>query len=142
MNQLQEATTKAAQAAEMLVSDIRAAHKATCAAGGPLELLTREAIHDAVRLAQRLHEIAGFAAPSPVAAEPIDDDTGRPIVRPVYIIKSANAYWTEPVSARNPIACLMTAPLDAQTMAVLWDQAYEVDPHECADFDSIIGAMS
>jgi hypothetical protein len=60
MTQLQENATKAAQAAAMLVSDVRQAHKAACADGGPLELLLREAIEDAARLALRLGVIADF----------------------------------------------------------------------------------
>lgn len=61
MNTLKEASTVAAQTAAMLLWDVRGAHKASCIDGGPLELLLRKAIADAARLAQQLHEIAGFA---------------------------------------------------------------------------------
>jgi hypothetical protein len=60
--QLAEACTKAAQCANLTLSDVRAAHKAACADGGPMELLLREAIVDAVNLAQRLEQLQGFAA--------------------------------------------------------------------------------
>lgn len=59
---LQEVTSAAAQSADLTLSAIREAHKASCAAGGPMELLLREALGDAVRLHQRLEIIASFAA--------------------------------------------------------------------------------
>jgi hypothetical protein len=57
-----ELATKAAQAATMTAVDIRAAQLWACHEPGaePIELLLREAIADAVRLADRLELIAAF----------------------------------------------------------------------------------
>lgn len=59
---LQKATRFAAQSAEFMLDAIREAHKTSCAAGGPMELLLREAIADAARLHDRLVLIESFAA--------------------------------------------------------------------------------
>ena len=61
---LAELAAKAAQAAAMAAADVRDAQRAACDVPGaePLEILLREAIADAVRLADRLALIAGFAA--------------------------------------------------------------------------------
>lgn len=61
---LAELATKAAQAAAMAADDVRQAQRVACDMPGEaaLELLLREAITDAMRLADRLALIAGFAA--------------------------------------------------------------------------------
>ena len=59
---LQEATSAAAQSAELTLSAVREAHQASCADGGAMELLLREALGDAVRLYQRLDLISSFSA--------------------------------------------------------------------------------
>lgn len=55
------AAAVAADVAAELVNHVRTAHKASCENGGPMELLLREAIADAVRLADRLALLAQFA---------------------------------------------------------------------------------
>ena len=59
---LQEATSAAAQSAELTLSAVMQAHRASCDDGGPMELLLREAIADTVRLRDRLVLIGMFAA--------------------------------------------------------------------------------
>jgi hypothetical protein len=56
------ATTAAAAAASLtLVGTVHTAHQASTPAGGPMELLLREAIEAAVALNARLATIARFA---------------------------------------------------------------------------------
>jgi len=64
---LAEYALKAAQAAEMAAGDVREAQRIACDCAGAqaLELLLREAIADARRLADRLALIAGFAGERP-----------------------------------------------------------------------------
>lgn len=54
-----ESITKAAQAANLLSGDLREAHKASCDAGGPLEILLRDLLGQAVVLETRLKELEG-----------------------------------------------------------------------------------
>jgi hypothetical protein len=70
---------------------------------------------------------------------PIDDDTGKPIVRPAHIIDGGNAYWLEPIS--GGLRALMTAPLAATTGAVLWDEAYECDPRVMPNYEAMRAAV-
>lgn len=58
---LQLTTLAAGDASLSLVQLVRAAHSASCEAGGPMELLLREAIADAQALADRLATLAQFA---------------------------------------------------------------------------------
>lgn len=58
---LQVATLNAGEASLLLVDLVRAAHSASCEAGGPMELLLREAIADARELSDRLVTLAQFA---------------------------------------------------------------------------------
>ena len=57
MKPQQEAITKAVQCSDLLVSDIRSAHKLACQDNPLLEVLLRELIADAVRLNRRLAEL-------------------------------------------------------------------------------------
>lgn len=59
---LSELATKAAQAAAMTADDVRQAQRLACdvPGGQPLELLLREALADAVKLADRLALLASF----------------------------------------------------------------------------------
>jgi hypothetical protein len=58
MKQLQSKTfTKAAQCAELLVSDLREAHKHACNNDPALELLLRDLIGDAMKVKNRLGEL-------------------------------------------------------------------------------------
>jgi hypothetical protein len=52
-----EAITKAAQCADLLVSDIREAHKQACESELALELLLRDLISEAVKIKTRLGEL-------------------------------------------------------------------------------------
>lgn len=56
----------------------------------------------------------------------IDDDTNRPIVRPIYLVIEGKAYWLE-ASANSYFLC--TAPISAFSGAVLWDDDTQVDPN-------------
>jgi hypothetical protein len=58
-----ENLTKATQGAEMLVADIRAAHRYTSGRGDQrfLEMLLRDLIADAARISTRLNEITSAA---------------------------------------------------------------------------------
>lgn len=58
---LQRTTLAADEASLSLVQLVRDAHSASCQAGGPMELLLREAIADAQALADRLATLAQFA---------------------------------------------------------------------------------
>lgn len=55
--QQSETITKAAQCADLLVSDIREAHKLACEDELALELLLRDLIEDAVKVKNRLGEL-------------------------------------------------------------------------------------
>lgn len=69
MNALQEATTQAAQSAELTASAIRAAHKASCwPETDAIQILLVEALADAVKLQRRLEAIAACAASAFYAA--------------------------------------------------------------------------
>jgi hypothetical protein len=58
MNQQQaETITKAVQCADLLVSDIREAHKLACQNEPAVELLLRDLIADAAKIKNRLAEI-------------------------------------------------------------------------------------
>jgi hypothetical protein len=57
MNPQLEAITKAAQCADLLVGDIREAHKVACHENPALEILLRELLGDAVRIKNRLAEL-------------------------------------------------------------------------------------
>jgi hypothetical protein len=58
MNQQQaETITKAVQCADLLVSDIREAHKLACQNEPAVELLLRDLIADAAKIKNRLTEI-------------------------------------------------------------------------------------
>jgi hypothetical protein len=58
MNQQQaETITKAVQCADLLVSDIREAHKMACQNEPAVELLLRDLIADAAKIKNRLAEI-------------------------------------------------------------------------------------
>ncbi len=52
-----ESITKAAQCADLLVSDIREAHKQACESDLALELLLRDLIGEAVKIKNRLVEL-------------------------------------------------------------------------------------
>ena len=52
-----ETITKAAQCADLLVGDIREAHKLACQNNPAVELLLRDLIADAVKIKHRLGEI-------------------------------------------------------------------------------------
>lgn len=52
-----EAIAKAAQCADLLVSDIREAQKIACKGNGALEILLRELIADAAKIKNRLGEL-------------------------------------------------------------------------------------
>jgi hypothetical protein len=52
-----ESIVKAAQTANLMVSDIREAHKTACDKGGPLEILLRDLLAQAVAVEDRLKEI-------------------------------------------------------------------------------------
>ena len=62
LHNLHKPTTAATECAASLLDAITHAHKASCEAGGPMELLLRETIADAVRLHDRLVLIESFAA--------------------------------------------------------------------------------
>ncbi len=53
----QESVTKATQCSDLLVSDIRAAHKVACQANPLLEIILRELIAEAAKIKNRLAEI-------------------------------------------------------------------------------------
>lgn len=55
-------TGESSNAAQALVRHIRAAHAASCENGGPMELLLRKALADAMQLSQDLDQLARFAA--------------------------------------------------------------------------------
>ena len=57
MNPQLETITKAAQCADLLVSDIREAHKVACHENPALEILLRELLGDVVRIKNRLAEL-------------------------------------------------------------------------------------
>jgi hypothetical protein len=57
MTPQQEAITKAVQCSDLLVSDVRQAHRLACDDNLLLELVLRELIADAVRINRRLAEI-------------------------------------------------------------------------------------
>ena len=59
MNPQLEAITKAAQCADLLLSDIRDAHKLACRDNPLLEILLRELLGDAVKIKNRLAELEG-----------------------------------------------------------------------------------
>lgn len=52
-----ESITKAAQCADLLVSDIREAHRQACESEPALELLLRDLIGEAVKMKNRLGEL-------------------------------------------------------------------------------------
>jgi hypothetical protein len=52
-----EAITKAAQCADLLVSDIREAHKQACESDLALEILLRDLVGEAVKIKNRLGEL-------------------------------------------------------------------------------------
>lgn len=69
MNALQNATTQAAQSAQLTASAVRAAHKASCwPETDAIQILLVEALADAVKLQQRLEAIETCAASSLYAA--------------------------------------------------------------------------
>ena len=55
----EEAITKAAQCADLLTSDIRQAHKAACDDDPVLEIMLRELLSEAAKLATKLRELDG-----------------------------------------------------------------------------------
>lgn len=55
-------TATASEAAQALARHVRAAHSASCEKGGPMELLLRKALSDALAIAHDLDQLAGFAA--------------------------------------------------------------------------------
>lgn len=57
MRPQQESITKAAQCSDLLVSDIREAHKRACQENPLLEIMLRELIADAAKLKNRLAEV-------------------------------------------------------------------------------------
>ncbi len=59
MTPQQEAIVKATQCSDLLVSDIRQAHRLACQDNRLLEVLLRELIAEAVRINRRLAEIEG-----------------------------------------------------------------------------------
>ena len=59
MTPQQESVTKAAQCADLLVGDIRAAHKVSCLDNPLLEIILRGLIAEAARLKNRLAELEG-----------------------------------------------------------------------------------
>jgi hypothetical protein len=54
-----EAITKATQCSDLLVSDIREAHKLACQENPLLEILLRDLIGEAVKINRRLAELEG-----------------------------------------------------------------------------------
>jgi hypothetical protein len=54
---LLESISKAAQAADLLVSDVREAHSQACGENPALEILLRDLIADAMKVRNRLAEI-------------------------------------------------------------------------------------
>ncbi len=59
MTPQQEAITKATQCSDLLVSDIRAAHRLACQDNRLLEILLRELIAEAAKINRRLAELEG-----------------------------------------------------------------------------------
>lgn len=68
----------------------------------------------------------------------IDDDTGRPIARPLYLVIEGNAYWLECTLGAY---YLCTAPLSAYSNAVLWDEDTEVDIKATSKHAAIVSAL-
>ena len=69
----------------------------------------------------------------------VDDDTGRPIVRPMYLVIEGTAYWLEGASGTH---YLCTAPISAYSGAVLWDDDTEVDPDANPKHVAIVSALA
>ncbi len=69
-----------------------------------------------------------------VTLSKIDPDTGKGLVLPCYLVRGGNAYWLENA---GPNEYLMTAPLNGDGSAVLWDDGGEVDPAACEEYDEI-----
>lgn len=59
MTPQQESVTRAAQCADLLVGDIRAAHRVACNENPLLEIALRELIAEAAKLKNRLAELEG-----------------------------------------------------------------------------------
>ena len=72
-------------------------------------------------------------------ALPHDDDTGAAMVMPHFIVIGGNAYWREQVGALGS-HYLMSAPLDAVSRAVRWDDGCECDP-EGSDYAAIMACL-
>ena len=74
----------------------------------------------------------------PIGPEPLDDDTGAPIVRPAYVVLDGNAYWREPAGRSF---YLMTAPISFSGH-VVWEDEYEVEILECPAYGSILETLA
>ena len=70
----------------------------------------------------------------------MDDDTGRPIVRPMYLVIEGSAYWLEGTGSKHFFLC--TAPISAYSGAVLWDDDTEVNPNANPKHVAIVSALS
>lgn len=77
----------------------------------------------------------------PAAADPdtIDDGTGRPIVRPLHLVRDGFAYWREP--AGDGVFCLCSAPIN-EAGSVLWNDAMETDEEVCEDYAEIMDSVA
>ena len=69
----------------------------------------------------------------------MDDDTGRTIGRPMYLVIEGKAYWLEGTGSVHFFLC--SAPISAYSGAVLWDDDTEVDPKNLKHA-AIVSALS